>query len=210
MHAKVTHQERPVASASTPQAKASRSIGTRSHRLYGLTNPHQRARRNPSTIEICFNKNSKIPTINIFHENFKTSTYPKTCTPMYPIKNLSSPTQTRQEQKNHATLERITPAKRLYKPNVTSTPPGGRPTETSALPGFVRTLTKRFQQSNLPETFQNKTPPETRHAKVPHQERFVTNTRTPRAEASRSIGTQSHQSNDFVNPTEQTRLRADD
>ena len=48
------------------------------------------------------------------------------------------------------------------------------------------------------------------HGKVPNQERLVISTSTPRAEASRSIGTQSHQLNDFTNPQQRARLRDDD
>ena len=48
------------------------------------------------------------------------------------------------------------------------------------------------------------------HGKVQNQERLVISTSTPRAEASRSIGTQSHQLNDFTNPQQRVRLRDDD
>ena len=48
------------------------------------------------------------------------------------------------------------------------------------------------------------------HAEVPRQKRLVTSASTPYKKAPRIIKTQSHQLNDFTNPQERTRLRADD
>ena len=137
-HAQVSHQQRLIASTSTPQAKASRSIVTQSHRHNGLTNPHN-------------NEHAKIPARSGFvlqlskfsRKISKPRPHQKVCTLRSSIKNVVSPALARYEQNNHASFERD---------HTTSTAWQTHNNEHAVIPSqseFVLTRTQRFQQSTL-------------------------------------------------------------
>ena len=60
-YAQVSHQQRLNASTSTPQAKASRSIGTQSHRHNGLKKNHNNEHAEIPAHPVLFSSNQNVP-----------------------------------------------------------------------------------------------------------------------------------------------------
>ena len=137
-HAQVPHQQRLIASTSTPQAKASRSIVTQSYRHNGLTNPH-----NNEHAEIPARSGFVLQQSELSGKISKPRPHQKVCTLRSSIKNVLSPALARYEQNHHASFERDHAASTAWQTH------NNEHAEIPSQSEFVLTRTQRFQQSTL-------------------------------------------------------------